>query len=148
MRGPQAQTLPALPDVTLPEHTPDEHEAKRILTAAGIPAAPERIVNSVEEAVAAADDLGFPVVLKIVSPDILHKSDIGGVRLGLADGEAVRAAYRGILSDVGRAADARIAGMLVARQLTGGVECFMGISRDPPSAPWPPLGWAVSLLRF
>ncbi|WP_233141227.1 acetate--CoA ligase family protein [Haematobacter missouriensis] len=136
MRGPQTQALPSLPEITLPGHTPDEHEAKRILTAAGIPAAPERIVSSAEEAMAAADDLGFPVVLKIVSPDILHKSDIGGVRLGLADGEAVREGYYGILSDVGRAAPAaRVTGMLVARQLTGGVECFMGINRDPTFGP-------------
>jgi acyl-CoA synthetase (NDP forming) len=127
---------PELPRVTLPERSPDEHAAKALLAEAGIAAAPERIVQSADEAVAVAEALGFPVVMKIVSPDIVHKSDIGGVRLGLGDAEAVRAAYDGILDAVRVAApQARIAGILVARQLSGGVECLMGISRDPVFGP-------------
>ncbi|MGY4167729.1 acetate--CoA ligase family protein [Bradyrhizobium sp. USDA 4529] len=127
---------PELPHVSLPEESPDEHAAKALLTKAGIASAAERIVHSATEASAAATELGFPVVLKIVSPDIVHKSDIGGVRLGLHDAEAVRAAYDGILEAVQSAApQARIAGILVARQLTGGLECLMGISRDPVFGP-------------
>ncbi|MCR4265280.1 acetate--CoA ligase family protein [Nitratireductor sp. ZSWI3] len=127
---------PRLPRVTLPAASPDEHAAKALLADAGIAAAPERIVHSAEEAAAAAQALGFPVVMKIVSPDIVHKSDIGGVRLGLGDAEAVRAAHDGILDAVRTAApEARIAGVLVARQLTGGVECLMGINRDPVFGP-------------
>ncbi|MEO1988960.1 MAG: acetate--CoA ligase family protein [Martelella sp.] len=128
--------LPDLPDVQLPAVSPDEFAAKALLAKAGIAAAPERIVHSAESAAAAAAELGFPVVMKIVSPDIVHKSDIGGVRLNLADAESVRVAYQEILDTVGRAAPAaRIAGILVARQLSGGVECLMGISRDPVFGP-------------
>jgi hypothetical protein len=127
---------PVLPRVSLPERSPDEHASKALLAEAGIAAAPERIVQSAEEAVAAAEALGFPVAMKIVSPGIVHKSDIGGVRLGLDDAEAVRAAHAGILDAVQSAApQARIAGVLVARQLNGGVECLMGISRDPVFGP-------------
>lgn len=127
---------PELPHVALPEESPDEHAAKVLLTKAGIASAAGRIVHSATEAAAAATELGFPVVLKIVSPDIVHKSDIGGVRLSLHDAEAVRAAYDGILEAVGTAVpQARISGILVSRQLTGGVECLMGISRDPVFGP-------------
>ncbi|KMO25084.1 acyl-CoA synthetase, partial [Methylobacterium indicum] len=102
------------------------------LAEAGIAAAPERVVHDAEAAVAAAEALGFPVVLKVVSPDIVHKSDSGGVRLNLAGAAAVREACDGILAAVREAAPAaRITGLLVARQLSGGVECLMGISRDP-----------------
>ncbi len=123
---------PSPPPVMLPPATPDEPTAKRLLAEAGIAAAPERVVHDAEAAVAAAEALGFPVVLKVVSPDIVHKSDIGGVRLNLAGAAAVREACDGILAAVREAAPAaRITGLLVARQLSGGVECLMGISRDP-----------------
>lgn len=127
---------PVLPAVNLPATSPDEHAAKAILAAVGIDSAPERIVQSADEAMIAASEIGFPVVMKIVSPDIVHKSDIGGVRLNLANVEAVRDAYGEIIAAVGAAApQARISGMLVARQLSGGVECLMGISRDPSFGP-------------
>jgi len=136
MLAAKPKALPTLPQVTLPAGTPDEHGAKALLAAAGIASAPERIVKSADEAASAAAALGFPVVLKIVSPDVVHKSDIGGVRLNLGDADQVRAAYAGIMEAVSKAApEARIAGMLVARQLTGGVECLMGISRDPAFGP-------------
>ena len=127
---------PALPSVALPQKTPDEHQAKTLLAAAGIEAAPERIVRSADEAARAAADLGFPVVMKIVSPDIVHKSDIGGVKLGLKNEAEARAAYDEILANVAAAAPgAHISGVLVAHQLSGGVECLMGISRDPVFGP-------------
>jgi acyl-CoA synthetase (NDP forming) len=122
--------------VTLPPGTPDEPTAKRLLAEAGIESAPERVVMGADEAAAAAQALGFPVVMKIVSPDIVHKSDIGGVRLNLTGPDAVREAHAGILAAVGAAApEARLHGVLVARQLSGGVECLMGISRDPAFGP-------------
>ncbi|MBP1847250.1 acyl-CoA synthetase (NDP forming) [Rhizobium petrolearium] len=131
MMARKPKALPELPNVRLPAVSPDEYAAKALLAKAGIAAAAERIVHSAEEAVAAAAELGFPVVMKIVSPDIVHKSDIGGVRLNLVDTDSVRAAYHDILGTVGRTApEARIAGILVARQLSGGVECLMGIGRD------------------
>lgn len=127
---------PALPQVLLPQQSPDEHAAKALLADAGIESAPERLVHSPDEAVAAAVEFGFPVVMKIVSPDLAHKSDIGGVRLDLEDADAVRAAYPEIVNAVASAApQAQINGMIVARQLSGGVECLMGINRDPVFGP-------------
>ncbi len=102
----------------------------------GIAIAPERAATTVEEAVVAANEIGYPVVLKILSPGILHKSDIGGVKLNIRDPEAVRGAHAEIMAAAAaRAPDARITGILVARQMTGGVECFMGINRDPTFGP-------------
>lgn len=122
---------PAVTQVDLPADSPDEVEAKAILSQAGIASAPERRVETVEDAVTAAVAIGFPVVMKILSPDIVHKSDIGAVKLGLHDADAVREAYTEIRAAVARRVpDARVTGMLVARQLDGGVECLMGINRD------------------
>jgi acyl-CoA synthetase (NDP forming) len=127
---------PAVHAVTLPDATPSEAEAKRLLASAGITSAPEQACSSVEEAVAAAELVGYPVVMKILSPDILHKSEIGGVLLGVATDAAVRDGYDLLLARAHRAApDARIEGVLVAKQLQGGVECILGIHRDPVFGP-------------
>ncbi|MBY8975903.1 acetate--CoA ligase family protein [Rhodobacteraceae bacterium NNCM2] len=128
--------MPAPPPVDLPATTPDEATAKEILSKAGIQSAPERATNSADEAVAAAEAFGFPVVMKILSPDILHKSDIGAVKLNLSDAGAVREAYAQILdAAASHAPDAEIKGVLVAKQLSGGVECLLGINRDPTFGP-------------
>ena len=133
--GPGAEP-PTVPAVGLPAATPTEAEAKRLLAAAGINSAPERACATVEEAVAAAEGFGFPVVLKILSPDILHKSEIGGVLLDVADAAAVRDGFAAILDRARRAApDARIEGVLVAKQLRGGVECILGIHRGKVFGP-------------
>ncbi|QIK40565.1 acetate--CoA ligase family protein [Pontivivens nitratireducens] len=130
------RTIPSAPPVTLPDTTPDEAGAKQILAGCGIACAPELAVQTVEEAVAAAETFGYPVVMKILSPDILHKSDIGAVKLDLGDADAVRAAYTDIGAAVAKhAPDAKVSGMLVAKQLSGGVECLMGINRDPAFGP-------------
>ena len=71
-----------------------EIESKQLLHDAGIPTTPGQLTRSEAEAVQVADTLGYPVVLKIASPDIVHKSDVGGVRLHLQHGEAVRQAFR------------------------------------------------------
>jgi acyl-CoA synthetase (NDP forming) len=127
---------PVVHPVTLPAATPSEAEAKLLLAAAGITSAPEQACASVEEAVAAAELFGFPVVMKILSPDILHKSEIGGVLLNITDDAAVRDGYDLLLARAKRAApDARIEGVLVAKQLQGGVECILGIHRDPVFGP-------------
>ena len=78
---------------TCPRTTPSEAEAKRLLAGAGIAAAPEAACATVEQAVAAAERFGFPVVMKILSPDIVHKSEIGGVLLDVTDADAVRAGF-------------------------------------------------------
>jgi acyl-CoA synthetase (NDP forming) len=125
-----------VPDVALPATTPTEAEGKRILSAHGIPAVPEQACGSADEAVAAAERFGFPVVAKILSPDILHKSEIGGVILDLADADAVRAAHATLLARAAeRAPGARIEGVLIARQIKGAVEMALGIARDPVFGP-------------
>ena len=131
-----AQPPPAVPMVALPDAAPDEAGAKRLLAAAGIDAAPERACSTAEAAIEAAAALGFPVVMKILSPDILHKSEIGGVLLDVASPDAVRAGFALLLDRARTAApDARIEGVLVAKQLRGGVECILGIIRDPVFGP-------------
>jgi acyl-CoA synthetase (NDP forming) len=128
--------IPPLREVALPATAPDEAEAKRILAAAGVPMVPERICNSAEDAAKAARELGFPVVAKILSPDILHKSEIGGVLLDLADEDAVRDGFATLMQRAARHAPAaRINGVLVARQITGAVEMVVGLVRDPVFGP-------------
>ncbi len=126
---------PAMAPVALPSRTPSEAEAKRILAAAGIEAAPERACATADDAVAAAEALGFPVVLKILSPDIMHKSEIGGVLLNLADAGAVRDGFALVMERAKAVPQARIEGALVAKQLSGGVECILGVHRDPVFGP-------------
>jgi acyl-CoA synthetase (NDP forming) len=120
----------------LPAATPTEAEAKRLLAAAGIASAPEAACATADESVAAAERFGFPVVMKILSPDIIHKSEIGGVLLDISDAGAVRSGFSLLLERARAAApDARIEGVLVAKQLKGGVECILGIHRDPVFGP-------------
>ncbi|MFS4437773.1 acetate--CoA ligase family protein [Paracoccaceae bacterium GXU_MW_L88] len=134
--GARPPALPKAKPVTLPAASPDEAEAKALLAEAGIAPAPEQAVRSKEDAVTAAEAFGYPVVMKILSPDILHKSDIGAVKLDITSADEVRAAYDDILAAVAeRAPDAHVSGILVAKQLSGGVECLMGINRDPTFGP-------------
>jgi acyl-CoA synthetase (NDP forming) len=127
---------PVVPPVVLPAATPSEAEAKRLLAGAGIVSAPEAACATADAAVATAERFGFPVVMKILSPDILHKSEIGGVLLDVADNGAVRSGFALLLERARAAApDARIEGVLVAKQLKGGVECILGIHRDPVFGP-------------
>jgi acyl-CoA synthetase (NDP forming) len=127
---------PAIPAIELPDSTPDEAAAKRLLALAGIEAAPERACTTAAEAAQAASEFGFPVVMKILSPDILHKSEIGGVLLDVATPDAVQAGFALLLDRARTAAPAaRIQGALVAKQLRGGVECILGIHRDPVFGP-------------
>lgn len=127
---------PLLPPVTLPDTTPSEAEAKRLLAAAGVPAVPEMACTDAEAAVLAARRFGFPVVMKILSPDILHKSEIGGVLLNIADEAALREGFATLLARAAeRAPGARIEGVLVARQVTGAVEMALGVLRDPVFGP-------------
>jgi acyl-CoA synthetase (NDP forming) len=131
-----AKPAPVVAPGALPAATPSEAEAKRLLAAAGIASAPEQACTSAAEAIAAGERFGFPVVMKILSADILHKSEIGGVLLDIADAAAVREGYELLLARAKQAAPtARIEGVLVAKQLKGGVECIMGIHRDPVFGP-------------
>ncbi|MGC8476234.1 MAG: acetate--CoA ligase family protein [Acetobacteraceae bacterium] len=134
--APPPAPAPSVPPVSLPATTPSEAAAKQILAAAGIACAPEAAAADAVAAVAAAERFGFPVVMKILSPDILHKSEIGGVLLDVADAAAVRAGFATLLERArAHAPTARIEGVLVAKQLKGGVECILGIHRDPVFGP-------------
>jgi acetate---CoA ligase (ADP-forming) len=127
---------PVVPRVELPSATPSEAEAKRLLAEAGIASAPEAACATVEQAVAAAERFGFPAVMKILSPDIVHKSEIGGVLLDIVDAAGVRSGFALLLQRAKTAVpSARIEGVLVAKQLKGGVECILGIHRDPVFGP-------------
>ncbi|MFL1463864.1 acetate--CoA ligase family protein [Roseococcus sp. DSY-14] len=126
----------ALPAVSLPAATPGEAEAKRLLAAAGLPPVPEEACADAEAAVAAARRIGFPVVMKILSPDILHKSEIGGVLLGVGDEAAVRQGFATLMERAAaRAPGARLEGALVAKQVDGAVEMALGVVRDPVFGP-------------
>ncbi|MET7463101.1 acetate--CoA ligase family protein [Nonomuraea sp. NPDC005501] len=118
-----------------------EHRAAALLSAAGIPVVPSEQAYEEEAAVAAAGRFGYPVVLKASAEGLGHKSDIGGVRLGLTGPEEVRSAYREIVAAVRTAPGAGHAGgavgVLVQPQRRGGVELLVGVVRDP--------GWGLTL---
>ncbi len=127
---------PALALPPLPSGAPDEHRAKQLLTAAGLAFPAERVVTSPEEAAAAGEALGWPLVMKILSPDIPHKTEIGGVILDVRGAAAARQAYGTLLERAAsKAPAARIAGVLAAEQLGGGVECILGAKHDPVFGP-------------
>jgi acetyltransferase len=113
-----------------------ELDTLRILHAYGIATAPAGLARSPDEAVELAGRMGGSVVLKIVSPQVIHKTDVGGVRLGLSSPDEIRLAYAAIESSVRRAVpDATIEGILVQRMLQGGRELIAGIVRDPSFGP-------------
>jgi acetate---CoA ligase (ADP-forming) len=125
-----ARAPSALPEVA------NEHAAKRVLAAAGLPVPTETLCANPEEAAVAARAIGFPVVAKIVSPDIAHKTDVGGVVLGLQDAAAVRRAYDQLVTRATQAAPgARIEGVLIAPMLDGVAEVILGVQRDPTFGP-------------
>ncbi len=113
-----------------------EAEAKALLASAGIGVAPESLARTADEAVAASASLGYPVVLKIASADILHKTEVGGVRLDLADAAAVRAAFADIMDRARNAKPAaKLDGCLVAPMITGGAETILGVVHDASFGP-------------
>ncbi|MBM4276125.1 MAG: CoA-binding protein [Deltaproteobacteria bacterium] len=113
-----------------------EPEAHEIFRAYGFPTLPFRWVKSAGEAAQAAVKLGFPVVLKVVSPDIIHKIDVGGVKVGLHNMEEVVNAYRDVREAVAAAQPrARRAGALVQKMAPPGRETILGMTRDPLFGP-------------
>jgi acyl-CoA synthetase (NDP forming) len=110
-------------------------DVQEILSFVGVRLAPsEQVVPDVELAVQAAARLGYPVVVKAVASGLLHKSDIGGVALGLADAPAVRTAVDGMVSKVSQAGHV-LEGLLVQQQIDGGVEALVGVTLDPSLGP-------------
>ncbi|MGK6320265.1 acetate--CoA ligase family protein [Sphingomonas sp. DT-204] len=130
------KTQAALPTPFAAKGALSERGAKALLAEAGVAFPHERLATTPEEAVAAAEEIGLPVVLKICSPDIAHKTEVGGVLVGVKDADAVRDGTA-LLLERARAAvpDARLEGVLVAPMITGGVEVIAGISIDPTLGP-------------
>jgi len=113
-----------------------EQEAYEVLRAYGFPVIKSTLVRSEREAVEAAEKIGFPIVMKIASPDVLHKFDYGGVKLDLKNREQVKRAYQDICESVLRhKPDARIAGMTVEEMAPPGKEIILGMNRDPQFGP-------------
>ena len=113
-----------------------EPEAYRILEAYGIPVVPHSLADSEDAAAHAASEFDGPVVLKLVSPDISHKTEVGGVALDLRDEEAVRGAWRWMMERVAeQEPDARIEGVLVTPFQRGGRELILGMNTDPSFGP-------------
>lgn len=113
-----------------------EFESKRILKQAGIPVVETKLAKTQKEAVSLSQKMGFPVVLKIASPDVIHKSDSGGVQLSLNNVAEVRKAYDGILKKVKRQYHrAVIHGISVQKMVRPGTEVIVGTSKDPQFGP-------------
>jgi acetyltransferase len=116
--------------------TLSESESKQLFAAWGVGSAHERLVGSAEAAVEAAQQLGFPVVLKVDSPDIPHKTEAGVVRLNVGDAAQVLTAYAEILASAkAYAPQARIIGVSVQEMVGDGVEVIIGVSCDPQLGP-------------
>lgn len=111
-----------------------EPEGYELLAHYGLPVPPHRVARSADEAKAAAADLGYPVVAKIVSPDILHKSEAGGVLLNLNESAAVGSAYEQI-TERARAAKAAVRGVLISRMALPGTEVIAGLTQDAQFGP-------------
>jgi len=131
-----SDAAPAATSPTTIFDTYNEVQAMEVLRLAGIPVPDCTLATHADTAVAAAARASGPVVLKVVSPDILHKSDVGGVKLNLSGEDAVRRGHAAILDSVhSHCPDARIDGVLVAPMAPKGVECIVGVHGDPVFGP-------------
>jgi 4-hydroxybutyryl-CoA synthetase (ADP-forming) len=114
-----------------------EEEGYEVLTSYGF-STPKKILGTTEEecAKAAKDEIGYPVVMKIVSPDIIHKSDAGGVKVGLKNDNEIKAAFKEIMNNAkSYKSDARIKGILVQEMITSAKEIILGAKQDPLFGP-------------
>ena len=113
-----------------------EPEAKTVCMRCGIPVTNFKVAKNEAKAVKFAEEIGYPIVLKIVSPDIIHKSDVGGVVVGLKTAKDVRNAYKQILGSIKKhKADAKIVGVLVQEMAPSSTEVIVGAIKDPQFGP-------------
>jgi acyl-CoA synthetase (NDP forming) len=140
------QIVPATPAVTIARAknligaatgaTVTEREAKEILGLYGVPVVGERLTGTADEAVAAANALGFPVVMKVESPDLPHKTEAGVIRLNLRSDDDVRAAFAAVMANANKVSPPpRVNGVLVQPMVSGGVELVIGSRNDPLFGP-------------
>ena len=117
-------------------HTLDAIEGRALLEAYGVPTPPESLATSPHDAGSFAAQIGFPVALKLVSPDILHKTDVGGVILNVYDEQAAQRAFEELVARAGAAhPGARLRGVQVQRMVAGGQEVIVGVKRDATFGP-------------
>jgi acyl-CoA synthetase (NDP forming) len=131
----------------LPEGMLTAPEVRTLLEAYGVPVARERVAAGVEEAVSAAESLGYPVALKAVCRGLVHKRDAGVVRLGLADARAVAAAWGRIAAAVGQLTGVAWDGCVVQEMVRGEAEVIVGARRDEQFGPVLLVGWGGSLVE-
>jgi acetate---CoA ligase (ADP-forming) subunit beta len=113
-----------------------EIEAKQLLKQAGLNVVETKLARSEDEAIAISRDLGFPVVLKVASADVVHKTDAGGVKLNLKTSAQVAKAYEDIMKSVkDKYPEARVQGVSVQKMAKPGVEVIIGMSKDPQFGP-------------
>ncbi len=113
-----------------------EIEAKELIRAAGIPTTAIRLATTRKEAVERSREIGFPVVLKVVSPDVVHKSDVGGVKVGLNSAAAVERAFGDIMASVKlHQPQAKVMGVSVQTMARPGLEVIVGTSKDAQFGP-------------
>jgi acetyltransferase len=113
-----------------------EPEGHEILRAYGLPVPASKLTKTLDEALAAAREIGYPVVLKIVSPDVLHKTEFGGVRVNIADEARLKEEHANLLAGVrAKKPDADIWGVLVQKMAPKGTETILGMNRDPHFGP-------------
>ena len=125
------------------------HEAVAVIEAYGVNAPGSKLAKSPEEAVKHAEEIGYPVVMKIVSPDIMHKTDIGGVELNLANAQMVRIAFNEIMRKSRKAQPlAKIYGITVDKMVPRGREMIIGMSRDPQFGPMVMFGLGGIYVNF
>lgn len=124
-------------------------ESLGILTSYSIPVVDSRIAKDLPEALRISEEIGYPVVMKIVSPDISHKTDVGGIRLNLKNAEDVERAYNTMMSDVRHYMHkARITGVQIQKMLSGGKEVIIGMNRDPQFGPLLMFGLGGTYVEF
>ena len=135
----QQSTKAAWPEFPEGEPALSETAAKEALAAFGVPVVHDALVHSEAEARAAADRIGFPLVAKLVSPDVAHKTEHGLIRLGLKNTDDVAAAYVAMTGKAESMPGVRIEGVTLEPMLAGGVEILAGVTRDPV------FGWMLTV---
>jgi acetate---CoA ligase (ADP-forming) len=124
-------SVPSADSTVLPEFS-----ARALLSAYGIPFAPVQLAKTPDEAVQFAEKIGYPVVLKVASPDISHKTEVGGVRVGIGNQEELREVWAEVQTTVAaKAPNARVEGFEVEKMVQGGKEVLVGLQRDPRFGP-------------
>jgi succinyl-CoA synthetase beta subunit len=126
-----------------------EPEAKELCRLIGLPTPRFKVASSLDEAVAAAEELGYPVALKVVSPDVVHKSEVGGVALNLSGRRSLEEAYLKVVGCLkAKLPKARLVGVLVEEMLKPGLEVALGLVRDAQFGPAVMFGLGGAMLEL